>query len=202
MRPAIEWGRYGIADQMGSLWSMDARHAEWIKAAIQRLKPNIAVEVGCHLGVSTLAILEAGVPDVRLIDTVITPSVRRMAEDYGAAVYRESSETALPKMPPLKDGVVLLDGDHSYAVVSREASILNDNVPRVIIAHDVSSLLVGLGCEGCIWLWHMLQAAGWLCYVDCIPRSGERTNRGVLIATRRLADHEAVTASWLEVCGG
>jgi hypothetical protein len=195
----IMYARYGIDDK--HLWSMDVRHAEFVKAVALEIKPDVAVEVGCHLGVSTLAILEAGVPDVHLIDPGITPSVRAMAGDYGAKLYEEASRTALPKIPPSGNMLVLLDGDHSYGVVSEELSILErmTPVPRVIVSHDVTSQIYNGGCEGCMWLWHVLQAAGWLCFVDALPRSGERTHRGLLVATRSTSDHAAVVKAWKEV---
>jgi hypothetical protein len=195
----IDWARYGIAGQINAEWSMDARHAEWVKATLERIRVPVAVEVGCHLGVSTLAILEADIPDVRLIDTRISPSVRAMAGDYNATLYEERSDTALPKMPPLSEGAVLLDGDHSYPVVKREFELLSQNMPRVLIAHDVAAQLIGLGCEGCMWLWHTMQASGWLCYVDCLPRENERTARGLMIATRTVVDHLAVVDAYAEV---
>lgn len=198
---SIKWKKYGIDDQ--HLWSMDARHAEFVKAAIKSLKPESVVEVGCHLGVSTLAILEAGVPQAHLIDPHITPSVRQMAEDYGATVYEEFSRTALPKVPLSDNMIVLLDGDHTYDVVLEEAELLDrmNPSPRAIISHDVTSVLGhgGAGCEGCCWLWHVLQAAGWLCFVDALPRPDERTHRGLLIATRSPADYVAVVKAWNKV---
>lgn len=202
IRNMIDYAKYGIDDS--HLWSMDRRHAEFVKAVITSLKPDVAVEVGCHLGVSTLAILEAVVPDVHLIDPGITPSVRAMAGDYGAKLYEEASRTALPKIPPSDNLLVLLDGDHSYGVVSEELSIIErmTPLPRVIVSHDVTSMLSDGGCAGCIWLWHVLQAAGWCCFVDAMPRPNERTHRGLLVATRRPSDHAAVAAAWLEVCGG
>ena len=195
----IDWARYGIAGHPGSEWSMDGRHAEWVKAALVALKPATAVEVGCHLGVSTLAILEAGVTDVHLIDVRITDSVRAMATDYGATLHEETSEMALPKVPASTNMAVLLDGDHSLPVVQKEAELLDRMAPRVVIAHDVTAQHIGLGCEGCAWFWHALQCSRWYCYVDCMPRQGERTARGLLIATRTPEDHAAVVAAWLEV---
>jgi hypothetical protein len=197
----IGYARYGIESQPGSDWSMDDRHAQWIKTALMRLRPDVAVEVGSHLGVSTLAILEAGVPDVRLIDIRFTASVRAMAADYPVTLYEERSDTALPKMPPLQNGAVLLDGDHSLEVVQAEATLLGKNLPRIVIAHDVTAQLIGLGCEGCMWLWAAMQSGGWYCYVDCLPRKDERTSRGVMIATRTPEDHAVVVAAWNEVHG-
>jgi hypothetical protein len=195
----IMYARYGIERQPGTEWSMDDRHAKWIKGTLVRLRPELAVEVGCHLGVSTLAILEAGVPDVRLIDIRFSDSVKAMAADYPTTLYEERSETALPKMPPLHNAAVLLDGDHSLAVVQAEARLLADNLPRVLISHDVTAQLIGLACEGCCWLWHTMQSSGWYCYVDCLPRKDERTARGVMIATRTPEDYAAVVEAWNEV---
>jgi len=195
----INYARYGIETQPGTEWSMDDRHAEWIKGTLVRLRPDLAVEVGSHLGVSTLAILEAGVPDVRLIDIRFSESVRAMAADYPVTLYEERSETALPKMPALQNAAVLLDGDHTLPVVQAEAKLLASNVPRVLIAHDVTAELIGLQCQGCMWLWHAMQCSGWFCFVDCLPRDGERTSRGVMIATRTPEDHASVVAAWNEV---
>lgn len=195
----IAWQKYGISQ--AHLWAMDAIHAEFVKAAVCELKPDVAVEVGCHMGTSTLAILEAGVPQVHLIDTAITPSVRAMADNYGAKTYEEESRTALPKIQPSNNMLILLDGDHSYEAVTQEAEIIEamQPLPRVIVSHDVTTQLSEGGCEGCSWLWAMLQAAGWLCFVDAIPRAGQRTHRGLLIATRTLEDHAAVVRAWHEV---
>lgn len=195
----IDWARYGLEGQLGDEWSMDWRHAEWAKATLVALQPDTAVEVGCHMGVSTLAILEAGVPNVHLIDIAVRPSVRQMAADYGATVYEERSETALLKVPASNNMAVLLDGDHTLPTVQAEAAILNTLGPRCIIAHDVTAQHIGLGCEGCTWLWHALQCSGWYCYVDTVPRPNERTARGLLIATRTPEDHAAVTKAWLEI---
>ncbi len=194
---SINWQKYGVDDK--HLWSMDARHAEFVKAVIQTIKPSDVVEVGCHLGVSTLAILEAGVPRVYLIDPHITPSVRRMATDYEATtVYEEFSRTALPKIPPSDNLLVLLDGDHSMRAVVEEKRIVDQMrpLPRVLISHDVTSQLSIGGCEGCCWLWHALQADGWLCFVDALPRAGERTHRGLLVAVQSMEDHALVARAW------
>jgi hypothetical protein len=190
----IDWRKYGVDDK--HLWSMDARHAEFVKAVIQTLKPSDVVEVGCHLGVSTLAILEAGAPRVHLIDARITPSVRRMAADYEAVVYEEFSRIALPKIPPSDNLFVLLDGDHSMKAVVEEKRIVDQMRPRVLISHDVTSQLSIGGCEGCCWLWHTLQADGWLCFVDALPRAGERTHRDMLVAVRSMEDYAAVARAW------
>lgn len=195
----IDWKRYGLESHPGSEWSMDARHAELVKATLKRLRPTTAVEVGCHLGVSTLGILEAGVPNVHLIDVVMQPSVRRMAEDYGAKLHECRSDLGLLSIPPSDNLAVLLDGDHSLPAVQLEARLIGPMKPRCIISHDVTTMLTGLECEGCIWLWHTLQAAGWFCFVDCVPRQGERTSRGLMIATHTPEDYAQVVAACVEV---
>lgn len=194
----INWGKYNLALEPGSEWSMDARHAKWLKASLVALKPTTAVEVGCYLGVSTLAILESGVPDVHLIDVRLTESVRQMAADYGATLYEERSETALPKVPASNNMAVLIDGDHTMPVVRAEAHLVSQMQPRCIIAHDVTAQHLGLGCQGCSWLWHTLQCSGWYCYVDSVPRPDERTARGLLIATLTPEDHATVVQAWRE----
>jgi hypothetical protein len=193
----ISWTKYGIDDT--HLWSMDARHARWINASLRLLKPQTVVEVGSHFGISTLAILEAGPFDVHIIDQKITDSVRVMAGDFAATLYEEKSETALLKIPHSENLAVLLDGDHSTEVLQLEMRLVEKMRPRVIIAHDVTSPLIGIGCDGCAWLWSYLQMSGWLCYVDSVIRPGERTSRGLLIATNDPRDHAAVVQAWSQV---
>lgn len=193
----IALARYGL--DYSHPWSLDATHAEFLKTVIQTLRPATVVEVGCHLGISTLAILEAGAGRVILIDPQITPTVAAMAADYGATVYAESSATALPKLPPCDDMLIFFDGDHSYAAVSEEWRLVTQMrpPPRAILSHDVTApLFQGPSTEGCLWLWHTLQASGWLCFVDALPRPGQATARGFLVATRTLADHTQVIRAW------
>jgi hypothetical protein len=197
----IDFGKYGLSEALKNTNSMDARHAEWIKRSLQKIKPQSAVEIGCWAGVSTLAVLESGVANAHLIDITIQDSVRAMAADYRATCHQGSSHDVLPTLCNLPDLAVIVDGAHDHASVRAEWNLLAPMQPRVVIVHDVTSTHVGLVChEGPMWLWHQLQASGWICAVDAMPRASEYTQRGLMIATRSLEDYSHVVQAYCEVC--
>ncbi len=74
--------------------------------------------------------------------------------------------------------LVLLDGDHSPEVVTEEARLLIAAGCPAVMAHDTAHM------EGPGRLRAMFEAAGYTCEEDAVPREGERTERGILLATR------------------
>lgn len=196
----MNYEKYGLLEAVKHPNSMDVRHAEWIKSSLSRIKPTNAIEIGCWAGVSTLAILEAGVPNVHLIDITIQGSVQAMAADYRAATHQAKSEDVLPRLGSLADLAVLIDGAHDYDSVRSEWGLVSSMLPRVVIVHDVTSPHLGLlAHEGPMWLWHQMQASGWLCAVDAMKRENEYTHRGMAIATRSLEDYLLVIQAYREI---
>ena len=177
-----------LKHRVGDSMSMDRVHCELVLATLRRMKPRVVVEIGSHAGVSTMAIAtaydEGCVGTVHLIDVAIQQTVRDIAADRAGFVLHEmTSVEALPTIDGFGDVVVLVDGDHSYGVVSEELPLVLKLNPVCIIAHDVTADAAGYGrCDGARWLWEQLQAARWHCTVDCRRRDGAATHRGLLVA--------------------
>lgn len=177
-----------LENRVGDTMSMDRVHCELVLATLRRIKPRVVVEIGSHAGVSTMAIAtaydEGCVGTVHLIDVAVQQTVRDIAADRPGFVLHETrSVEALPKIDGCGDVAVLVDGDHSYGVVSEELPLVLKLNPACIIAHDVTAEAAGYGrCDGARWLWEQLQSAGWHCAVDCRRRDGAATHRGLLVA--------------------
>ena len=198
----IDFGE--LAGEVGGDWSMDLVHCEWMLAVLRVLEPRCVIEIGCHMGVSTTAILHAYdqgcVDELHLIDVNIRPSVRRMARP-GVVFHELRSVEALPEIRPGGGLAVVIDGDHSLACVQQELPLVLDKGPMVIIAHDVTSEAAGYQqCDGARWLWEELQSRGWSCYVDSRRRPNAKTHRGLLIASRSVVDGVAVREAWANTC--
>lgn len=80
---------------------------------------------------------------------------------------------------------VIVDGCHELDCVREEVRLLLRHMPDIIIAHDITATLCGFGwCEGAMYLHNALQSAGYICQIDCRRRDGEKTERGLLLASR------------------
>lgn len=67
-------------------------------------------------------------------------------------------------------------------------------MPRVLIAHDVSSTMHGYQhCEGAYWLYEQAVSKYGFIWVDNEKRDGEATHRGLMMACDSM-DHEAIDA--------
>ena len=198
----IDFGE--LTGEVGGDWSMDRLHCEWMLAVLRVLEPRCVIEIGCHMGVSTTALVQAYdegcVDELHLIDVQLRPSVRRLARP-GVVFHERRSVEALPEIRPSGDLVAVIDGDHSLACVQQELPLVLDKGPMAIIAHDVTAEAAGYQqCDGARWLWEELQGRGWSCYVDCRRRPNAKTHRGLLVATRSTLDAVAVREAWAATC--
>jgi hypothetical protein len=192
-----------LEHEVGSEWAIDRVHAEWMVAVLRAMEPYGVIEIGCHKGVSTTAIMQAhsegAVEEVHLIDVLVQPTVRRLARP-GVVIHECKSVDALPSIN-IHDVAVVIDGDHRLSCVREELPLVLAMHPSVIMAHDVSAEAAGYGdCDGSRWLWEELQRQGWHCAVDCRRRANSRTHRGFLIATRSIPQHSVVLDAWRQTC--
>lgn len=190
--------------ELNKTWAIDARHVQWLYRVLKYAKPKTVIEIGCFQGFSSLAIMQAidknYVQNAHLIDTNIQQSVRDIARE-NVVLHQTFSTTALPEIDDVDDLAVFIDGDHSYTAVAAELPYVLAKNPRIIIAHDVTATAAGYGdCEGPAWLWGELQAKGWTCVVDCLPRFDELTHRGLLMAAKDSETIDAIRKGFIETC--
>lgn len=183
---------------VGHAVSMDRRHARAIGVFLLNIEPKAnVVEVGCCYGVSTSEVLDACEQagfSCTLIDTVFQPSIAAMAREAAgriSLVMDAGHSVGVLADYVGKDTVVILDGDHHRAYMELESEILERQPPRAIVLHDVTSQRPD--CDGPAWFLHRWQAAGYYVAIDYLPREGERTERGLAILCRDVADAEAAT---------
>ena len=198
----IDFGE--LSAEVGGDMSMDRLHCEWMLSVLRVLEPRCVIEIGCHMGVSTTAIVQAYdegcVDELHLIDVNLRPGVLKFARSC-VTFYERPSVHALPEIRPGGDLVVVVDGDHSLSCVQQELPLVLEKMPLAIIAHDVTAEAAGYQqCDGARWLWEELQGSGWYCYVDCRRRPNAKTHRGLLVACRDILGGVAVREAWANTC--
>jgi hypothetical protein len=151
------------------------------------------VEVGCCFGVSTAEVLAAADEidaHVVLIDPVHQPSLTAMVAEAPPDRVSLRAGTSAEELGDYltEECVVILDGDHSMACAHVEAEICHHAMPRAIVLHDVTNR--DPGCEGPCWFMHAFQRLGYRIAIDCLPRPGLRTHRGLAILCREADDHQ------------
>ncbi len=171
----------------GHRWAIDARHRDWLKAELMTGKYRRVLEVGsCH-GYSTQAFLDAlyagKVDRVHLCEPNPTPELLELIKGWPRVTLRRERSVDLLTSDPHWD-LVFLDGDHSVRNVTKEAELLIAARVPAVFAHDTSSAGRYPRCEGPSLLKPIFSAAGYDCIEDAEFRPGERTDRGMMLATR------------------
>ena len=88
---------------------------------------------------------------------------------------------------------IFVDGDHRLEVVSEEAELILRNNIRTVIAHDTNATKAGFClCEGAAYLMQCLGDNGYAVLQDSIERPNERTDRGLMFATKHSTLFDAV----------
>jgi len=88
----------------------------------------------------------------------------------------------------------VIDSDHDAATTQTELGIVLAKGWRTVIAHDVGSTQVH--SPGPQLLRENLTNLGWQIFVDELPREGQQTHRGLLLATRVQGVAEAGKVVW------
>jgi hypothetical protein len=171
-------------------WSMDLRHVRAIRWLVETYRPAAVLEIGSFEGYSSEALLVPGVA-VHLCDTFVRDSVRRLAERPGVdvTIHECGSLEAIEKT---RCPWVVVDGSHDLETVVPEVELL-EGTPTVI-AHDTNATAAGYArCEGAMFLREHFGLDGrYRCFEDRAYRAGERTERGLFVATREDLDFEAL----------
>lgn len=173
-------------------WWMDRRHVKFIYALLMTGLFRRVLEIGCHHGSSTAALVQAAQDgadlEIHLCDPDDSPVLRRVLETYPVKVqwwHRWHRCDSLRVIGQRQWDLVIVDGDHSLQHVSRELGLLLYHEIPTVIAHDVE-YRSNPGCDGAVYLGEaMALHPAYQCVVDARPRAGEHTHRGLLLATRR-----------------
>ncbi len=188
-------------------WSVDRRHIYWLYDVLASGRIRTAVEIGCLHGATSTAFVEAlnrgKLDHATFCDIAILPSLRetaaRAADPHKVRIFQG------PSVDLLDEGrtydFAFLDGDHRLEAVSAELDRLLRTRTRCIMAHDTNATAAMYReCEGAASLKHRLQALGWHCLEDSLPRPGEKTHRGMFFATRDPDLLECARASLASRC--
>jgi galactosyl transferase GMA12/MNN10 family len=184
-------------------WSMDYHHLAWLSAILESGAFASTLEIGCYEGVSsscfTQSLRSGKIKDAHFCDLVFRDSFRGVIGDLPCELHQMPSASLLARGEHYD--LVLIDGDHSLCGVEAEWLQLEQHPPKMIVAHDVCASLAGHPlCSGANYLWHQLQADGWLCLVDARKRRGQLTERGFLVATKDPALYEIARRAYCMTC--
>jgi len=156
---------------------MDRRHILWVYELLMRMKPQRTLEIGGYSGCSSSAFVAAGVPEAHFAEIAPRRDFIEVVNGHGTIHARKGCEV-LDYSDPFD--VVLVDGSHELDAVKEEYDALMAKPPRVIIAHDINSAIVGFPkCEGANMLFRSLYDGGWYWNADREEREGEMTHRGI-----------------------
>lgn len=182
-----------------SEWAMDFRHVLVIYNVICACKFNRIIEVGSHFGFSTTAFVEAlkkgALFDFHVCDIKIEKSVRDLSMMCRMQIHECKSTTAIRSYGPFD--LAVLDGSHISEDVEDEFELLSMHSTGTYILHDSNTQLLPESSQtpwydGPLFLKNKLMASpDWMCVEDCKYRIGERTDRGLFIATRRKDVYES-----------
>lgn len=188
--PPDLWEEFGIEkDTRNPPWAIDLRHANILRAVVEKIRPKVVMEIGSHKGHSTAAFVKAldACPDtiLHLVEPAPTPELhallQRSPHKQRIVLHTENSwETGL------RADMVFIDGDHGWPCMADLSHALCAGTP-VIAVHDTQSHGLGIGgCEGAQKAADILRAASgrtWVC--DEVKREGEYTHRGFGISATK-----------------
>jgi hypothetical protein len=181
----------------GPMW-MDGRHVEAVYQIASALGPQEVIELGCFDGFASSAIVQAKLETRVGLLTCVDREIRdaliktvRQARD-GWILWQGDSADALGVLDT--PDMVILDTDHDLATTQREWDALDGWKDFVLIAHDVGSA----GKQpGPIWLLNeLINDPDWYVLVDELPREGEATHRGLMVATTEEHVYRQISRVW------
>ena len=173
---------------IGSM-NIDATHIRLLHSILSIGKFNHAMEIGSFDGASAVAFVAAmndgTLGKVTFCDPCFQPRfyeiVGRCSRQNDITLRYSMSNTAISD----QYDCIFVDGDHRLEVVSEEARLILLNNIATVIAHDTNATNAGFQlCEGAAHLMQCLGDNGYGVLQDCIDRPNERTDRGLMFATK------------------
>lgn len=191
--------------------AMDRRHIWMLHDVLCGWPFRNALEIGSFNGASATAFVEAinkgqglGVSgSATFCDVSVTHSLMSVVQNC-----RDPERVRITPQPSwqvldseLPFDFVLVDASHDIESVSLEMTRLLKRRPLCVMAHDTNATQAGYSkCEGAALLAETFRGLpGYGCIEDNAKRPGERTDRGLFLATtspRLLEMAETVFAEW------
>jgi len=176
-------------------WGMDLRHIQILYNILLFPEFIRVLEIGTHHGVSTTAFVEAqnerkGKLEIHLCDIRFEESARILCKNVPNIILHELTSSDYLQNAPKFD-LAFLDGSHIAEDVEDEFEFLCLNGIDTLILHDVNTQLLPENkdtpwYDGPMFLKQKLMASpDWLCIEDSLFRSGEKTERGLFLATTK-----------------
>ena len=176
-------------------WGMDTRHIFILHNILLLPEFNRVLEIGTHHGVSTTAFVEAqrirmNELEIHLCDIKFEESAKSLCKDIPNITLHEIKSADYLQIAPKFD-LALLDGSHIAEDVEDEFEYLCLNGIDTLILHDVNTQLLPENkdtpwYDGPMFLKQKLKSSpDWLCVEDSFYRIGEKTERGLLLATTK-----------------
>jgi hypothetical protein len=175
--------------------AMDKRHVFMLHGVLCAWPFASALEIGCFNGASSTAFVEAlnkgeglGAEGVATFcDVSVSESLMDVAMHCRHA--HRVRITPQPSWQVLDSNeffdFILVDAAHDLDSVTLELKRLMRRRPLCVMAHDTSATAAGFSkCEGAEFLKHEFQKqSDYRCIEDNARRDGERTERGLFLAT-------------------
>jgi hypothetical protein len=184
---------------------MDARHVYMVHDILRGCPWRTVAEVGCLNGASSTAFVEAinAGSDFKgtFCDVDIKDSLSRVLGNCEKPEQiRVTRKRSWDLLATEVFDFVLLDANHDAMSVSMELGALLIKRPVCLMAHDTNASDLGYPkCEGARLLKQVFQQLpDYQCIEDCELRYGERTERGLFLATRDSDVFEIAKAAFAE----
>ncbi len=170
-------------------WHTDERHIDTLhELAVASPLNSLLCEIGCWMGASTSAFIEAMKlrKDLRLLlfDIQITPELLRLVDESGVANRVEIRQYPAYEAMAETVQLVFIDADHKWPALADLAVCLAMGC-RVIVLHDTNGYSSSARAQslGSILAAKILKRSpGRVHWEDCRRRKGERTHRGLLVS--------------------
>lgn len=171
--------------------AMDKRHVFLMHDILCGWPFKSALEIGSFNGASSTAFVEAinkgAEMSATFCDVQPTHSLMDVARNCRhpdrVRITKQPSCEVLDSAEPFD--FILVDGRHDAESVALELMRLIVRKPLCVMAHDTNAAEAGYpAAEGAKLLKDTLISMGWMCLEDHGRRDGERTERGLFLATK------------------
>jgi hypothetical protein len=181
-------------------WAIDVRHALMLYNFVRRCQFGSVLEVGCHHGMSTTALVQAvsdnAIQTLWLCDLHFKDAIYHLTEPWtkkGRIKLLEMEATRALRQIETLD-FVFLDGDHTAPATLTEVELIARLGVDHLALHDTMTYSRPGSAsqpwfDGPALVARRLEASPtWHCVQDAGVRIGEQTDRGFMVASR---DHIA-----------